>query len=445
MPPEEGQIESSAATDRRVLHDPLTDLPNRTLFFNRLELALARLRRRGSKVAVLFIDLDHFKDVNDSLGHSAGDKLLVDIALRLGHAVRPSDTIARFGGDEFVVLCEDIAEGRDAMMVAQRILTATALPVLLQGREMYVTASVGIAMAVDESATPETLLRDADAAMYRAKERGRGLAEMFDDVMRARIVERLDIEQGLRRALARGELRVFYQPEISMHDDRIIGVEALVRWEHPDRGLLEPADFVHIAEETGTIVEIGEWVLMEACRQVAEWRAADTDIEVSVNLSARQLVQADLAEVVHRALEESGLPPQALCLEVREDAIMRDPRTVLAALTSIKALGVKVAIDDFGVGVSSLAQLKELLPIHALKVDPSFVHDLAEDENSSRMVEGVVRLATSLGVTAVAEGVETEDQVDRARALGCDALQGYFFRVPGPADEVGRMLNATPV
>jgi EAL domain-containing protein (putative c-di-GMP-specific phosphodiesterase class I) len=310
---------------------------------------------------------------------------------------------------------------------------------------MYVTASVGIALALDMEATPETLLRDADAAMYRAKERGRGFAEMFDDVLRAGIVERLDIEQGLRRALARGELRVFYQPAISMSDDRIIGVEALVRWEHPDRGLLEPSDFVDIAEETGTIVEIGEWVLMEACRQVAEWRAADIDVEVSVNLSARQLTQRDIADIVHRALEESGLPGSALCVEVTEDAVMRDPRASLAALKAIKSLGVKVAIDDFGVGVSSLAQLKELLPIHALKVDPSFVRGLAEDEGSSRIMEGVVRLATSLGVTAVAEGVETEAQVARARALGCDALQGYFFRVPGPADELGRMLNATPV
>jgi EAL domain-containing protein (putative c-di-GMP-specific phosphodiesterase class I) len=308
-----------------------------------------------------------------------------------------------------------------------------------------VTASVGIALASEPGATSDGLLRDADAAMYMAKDRGRGRVEIFDDAMRARIIERMDVEHGLRRALARGELRLFYQPEISMYDDRIVGVEALLRWQHPERGLLAPGEFVGIAEETGTIVEIGEWVLMEACTQVAEWRAADCDVELGVNLSARQLQQPDLADAVRRALDESGLPAHALCVEVTESAVMSDPPAALASLAAIKSMGVKVALDDFGLGVSSLAQLKELLPIHALKVDRSFVHDLAADERSSRIVEGVVRLATSLGVMAVAEGVETEEQVDRARALGCDALQGYFFRVPGPPDEMGRMLCATPL
>jgi len=429
----------------RVLHDPLTDLPNRTLFFDRLELALNRLRRHHTSVAVLFIDLDNFKVVNDSLGHTAGDKLLVEIASRLRHAIRPSDTIARFGGDEFVVLCEDIGEARDAMVVAQRIVAAAARPFLLEGREMFVTAAVGIALAIDHEATPETLLRDADVAMYRAKERGHGRIEVFDEALRARIVERLDLENGLRRAIARGELRVFYQPEISLSDDHIVGVEALVRWEHPERGLLEPAAFVGIAEETGMIVEIGEWVLSEACRQVAAWRAAGADIHVAVNVSARQLAQPDIVEVVQQALDASGLPAEALRLEITESAVMRDPEAALGTLNLVKALGVKVAIDDFGVGFSSLAQLKEMLPLHSLKVDRSFIGGLADDERNSAIVAAVVMMATTLGLTAVAQGVETPEQLAQARALGCDTSQGYFFRAPGPAAEVGAMLDVAAV
>jgi diguanylate cyclase (GGDEF)-like protein len=418
----------------RVLHDPLTDLPNRTLFLDRLELSLARLRRNQTSIAVLFIDLDNFKVVNDSLGHSAGDKLLVELGLRLCAAIRPSDTIARFGGDEFVVLCEDIADARDAVLVGERIVEATARPFTLEGREMYVTMSVGVAIAIGSEATPETLLRDADAAMYRAKERGPGRVEVFDEALRARIMERLDLENGLRRALQNDELRVYYQPEVSMSDDRMVAVEALVRWEHPERGLLQPAAFVPLAEETGLIVEIGAWVLNQACRQVAKWRAEGSDLGVGVNMSARQLAQPDIVEVVSAALQDSGLPPEALCLEITESAVMRDPPSALATLAQIKDLGVKVAIDDFGVGFSSLAQLKELLPLHALKVDRSFISGLADDARNSAIVAAVVMLATTLGVTAIAEGVETEAQVAQARALGCDMSQGFFFTEPEPAN-----------
>jgi diguanylate cyclase (GGDEF)-like protein len=426
----------------RVLHDPLTDLPNRTLFLDRLELALARLRRHQTSIAVLFIDLDNFKVVNDSLGHGAGDKLLVELGNRLRHAIRPSDTIARFGGDEFVVLCEDIGEARDAVVVGQRIVDATSQPFMLSGREMFVTTSVGVALAIDSNATPETLLRDADVAMYRAKERGPGRVEVFDEALRARIIERLDLENGLRRAVQRGELRVYYQPEVSFSEDRVIAVEALVRWEHPERGLLEPAQFVQIAEETGLIVEIGEWVLNEACRQVAEWRTAGGDLAVAVNISSRQLMQPDVVEVVQNALTSSGLPPDALILEIAESAVMRDPETALATLTLVKDLGVKIAIDDFGVGFSSLAQLKEMLPLHALKVDRSFIRGLAEDDRNSAIVAAVVVMATTLGVTAIAQGVETEEQVAQARALGCDVSQGFFFTAPRPADAVREMLVA---
>jgi diguanylate cyclase (GGDEF)-like protein len=404
-------------------------------------LALARLRRHQTSIAVLFIDLDDFKVVNDSLGHNAGDRLLVELGQRLRAAIRPSDTIARFGGDEFVVLCEDIGEARDAVCVGERIVAAATEPFLLEGREMFVSASVGVAIAIDGEATPETLLRDADAAMYRAKERGRGRVEVFDEAMRTRIMERLDLENGLRRALQRGELRVYYQPEVSAAQGRMIAVEALVRWEHPERGLLQPRDFVPLAEETGLIVEIGEWVLNEACCQIAAWREAGSDIDVAVNVSARQLVQPDIVDVVRGALERSGLPPDALCLEITESAVMRDPEAALATLTLVKELGVKVALDDFGVGFSSLAQLKEMLPLHALKVDRSFISGLADDDRNSAIVAAVVMMATTLGLTAIAEGVETEAQALQARALGCDVSQGFFFTAPEPAALIAELLG----
>ena len=441
MPADSGQN----GLAHRVLHDPLTDLPNRTLFFDRLELALARLRRHRTSIAVLFIDLDNFKVVNDSLGHGAGDRLLVELAVRLRHAIRPSDTIARFGGDEFVVLCEDIDDARDAVTVAERIVAASAAPFEIAGREMFVTASVGVALGVDPDSTPETLLRDADAAMYKAKERGPGRVEVFDEALRARIIERLDLENGLRRAVQRDELRVHYQPEVSFSEGRAIALEALVRWEHPERGLLSPVHFMHIAEETGLIVEIGAWVLGEACRQIAEWRANGADLAVAVNLSSRQLQDPDVVETVKRALFDSGLPPSALVLEITESAVMRDPEAALAALALIKDVGVKVAIDDFGVGLSSLAQLRELLPLHSLKVDGSFIRGLDGDGRNSAIVAAVVMMATTLGVTAVAEGVETEEQVAQARALGCDVSQGYFFTEPRPPDAFSELLDAATV
>jgi diguanylate cyclase (GGDEF)-like protein len=413
----------------RVLHDPLTDLPNRTLFLDRLALALARLRRHPTSVAVLFIDLDNFKVVNDSLGHGAGDTLLVELSGRLRSAIRPSDTIARFGGD-------DVVDAHGAVAVGQRIVDAARAPFMLHGREMYVTASVGVALAVDADATTETLLRDSDAAMYGAKERGGGRVEVFDEALRTRILERLDLENGLRHALERDELLVYYQPEMSLSQDRMIAVEALVRWEHPERGLLEPKDFVPLAEETGLIVEIGEWVLNQACKQIAAWRAAGTEIDVAVNMSARQLIQPDIVEVVRSALERSGLPASSLCLEITESAVMRDPEATLATLTLVKELGVKVALDDFGVGFSSLAQLKEMLPLHALKVDRSFISGLDGDERNSAIVAAVVMLATTLGLTAIAEGVETQAQATQARALGCDISQGYFFVAPEPPEMI---------
>jgi EAL domain-containing protein (putative c-di-GMP-specific phosphodiesterase class I) len=277
--------------------------------------------------------------------------------------------------------------------------------------------------------------------MYRAKERGRGRVEVFDEALRTRIMERLDIENGLRRALQRDELRVWYQPEMSASLDRMVGVEALVRWEHPERGLLEPSAFIRVAEETGLIVEIGNWVLRNACCQVAQWRKRGADIGVSVNLSAQQLVHPDMVDVVRAALEESGCAPEALRLEVTERAVMRDPEATIAALRRVKGLGVKIALDNFGVGVSSLAQLKDLLPLHALKVDKSFISGIADDDRNSAIVAAVVMMATTLGLTAIAEGVETEAQAAQARALGCDVSQGYFLSAPEPAEMLTERLE----
>ncbi len=384
-------------------------------------------------LAVLFIDLDNFKVVNDSLGHTAGDQLLVELAGRLLHAVRPSDTIARFGGDEFVVLCEDIGEARDAVTVGQRVVEATTDPFKLGSRDMHVSASVGVALGAGPDVTAETLLRDADAAMYRAKEGGPGRVEVFDDALRERIVARLDLESDLRRALAQDELRVYYQPQVSYAQDKVVALEALVRWEHPERGLLSPAEFVPLAEETGLMMEIGEWVLREACDQVATWRREGADIDIAVNISAGQLAQPDIVDVVRRALLDSGLPPKALCLEVTETTVTRDPAVTMATLTELKKLGVKVVVDDFGVGISSLAQLKQMLPLHALKVDRSFITGLGDDERNSAIVGAVAMMASTLGLTTIAEGVETEAQADQARALGCDVSQGYFYDVPEPA------------
>jgi EAL domain-containing protein (putative c-di-GMP-specific phosphodiesterase class I) len=277
--------------------------------------------------------------------------------------------------------------------------------------------------------------------MYRAKERGSGRVEVFDEALRTRIMERLDLENGLRRALQRDELRVYYQPEVSAAQGRMVAVEALVRWEHPERGLLSPGEFIPMAEETGLIIEIGEWVLNEACRQIAAWRQDGADIDVAVNVSARQLVQPDIVDVVRGALERSGLPAEALCLEITESAVMRDPEAALATLTLVKELGVKVALDDFGVGFSSLGQLKEMLPLHALKVDRSFISGIADDDRNSAIVAAVVMMATTLGLTAIAEGVETEAQAMQARALGCDVSQGYFFTAPGPAELIAERLG----
>jgi diguanylate cyclase (GGDEF)-like protein/PAS domain S-box-containing protein len=423
---------------RQALHDDLTGLPNRVLFLDRLGQALKRAARRGTTVAVLFLDLDRFKNVNDSLGHDAGDRLLVDVAERLRRVLRPADTLARFGGDEMTLLCEDLAGEDDARTIATRIGDLFREPFALDEGEAYLQASIGIAIATGEE-QPEDLIRDADAAMYRAKERGRARVEVFDEELRQVAAERLATESALRRALEREELRVHFQPVISLADGALSGMEALVRWEHPERGLLMPGAFIDLAEETGLIVPLGEWVLHRACATLATWRERHgTDVQVAVNLSARHLQQPDLDVTVANVLKHTGIPGDRLVLEITESAVMETGAGVLATLAALKDLGVRLAIDDFGTGYSSLSHLHRF-PIDVLKIDRAFISGLGSGLDAP-IANAIVSLAQALGLSTVAEGIEREEQRDAARSLGCDMAQGFLYARPLPPDEAEKLI-----
>jgi diguanylate cyclase (GGDEF)-like protein/PAS domain S-box-containing protein len=430
----------------RAHHDPLTALPNRALFSELLEHALARARRAHTTVAVLFLDLDRFKVVNDSLGHDAGDALLAVLARRLESVLRPGDVVSRFGGDEFTILCEDLEPGaaaRGASAVAERLINVVREPVVLEGEEQFLGVSVGIALAVDGSERPEDLLRDADSAMYRAKELGRGRSEIFDETMRARAQHRREIENALHRAVSREELRVFYQPVISLADGACCGVEALVRWQHPERGLLTPREFIPLAEETGLIVPIGIWLLETASAQVAAWRRTQRnpgDFRLSVNLSGRQLQSPELAAVVRNTVETVGLTPDALCVEITESTLREDADAGVGALKALKAIGTRISVDDFGTGYSSLGYLRRF-PVDEVKIDQSFVAQLGSDPADAAIVAAVVRLGHALGVSVVGEGVETEAQLEELRGLGADAAQGFWFAPPQPAGDLTTRLG----
>ncbi|MEA2321008.1 MAG: hypothetical protein QOD81_858 [Solirubrobacteraceae bacterium] len=431
-------IASWRTNEQQLLRDPLTGLPSRVLLMSRLEAALARLERRPGHVAVLFIDLDRFKVVNDSLGHHAGDRLLLGVTDRLRLALRRHETPARFGGDEFVLVCEDIADAQDAVAVAERLLKTLARPFALAEGEAFIAGSIGIAMTDDPRAAAADLVRDADAAMYHAKDGGGARWAIFDQVIRDRVVQRQADEAALRSALERDELLVHFQPEISVATGEIVGVEALVRWDRPGVGVVPPADFIPIAEETGLIVPIGAWVMHEACRQARVFD--DGQIVVRVNVSARQLIEPGLTATVAHALAVSGLEPHRLCVEVTESVILDDSDRCVAALQALRDLGVGVALDDFGTGYCSLSYLRRL-PIDGLKIDRSFVRGLGHEADDDSIVASVIDLARSLGVAVTAEGVETEEQLARLREGGCDTMQGFLFARPGPAAAVAALMR----
>ncbi len=414
-----------------ALHDPLTGLPNRTLLLDRVELALAQRGHR--RLAVLFVDLDRFKMVNDSLGHHVGDKLLCQFALRLRALLRPGDTVARLGGDEFVVLAESVTNEQDAEGLAERIAGTLTSPFDVDGQEVYVTASIGISMSGNEGDTSHALLRDADAAMYRAKDDGRARYELFDQALRAGVVRRLEMVNDLHRALEREQFVLHYQPQIDLATQTVVGVEALVRWVHPERGLIPPMDFIPLAEETGLITELGRWVLRAACQQAQRWRTtfpSAVALTMSVNLSGRQLLQPGLVAEVAAAITDSGFDPSCLVLEITESVFMDDTASTLEVLQALKALGVRLAIDDFGTGYSSLTYLQRF-PVDVLKIDKSFIDGLGSDNaEESAVARTIVSLAKALKLETVAEGVERTAHVRELEMLKCDIAQGFFFARP---------------
>jgi len=419
---------------RQAFHDGLTELPNRALYLDRLQHALAVRSRNPHPIAVLFLDIDGFKVINDSLGHAAGDQLLMEVARRLRSLVRPEDTVARFGGDEFAILLENVRDAGDAGMVAERAMRSVRQPCLLDGQEVVVTVSVGIAFSEESECDrePGNLLRDADIALYRAKAAGKARAVAFEPSMSQQAIDRLSLQSDLRRAIERGELRLAYQPIVDLKTGALRGTEALLRWHHPTRGLIPPAAFIPLAEESGLIHPIGRWLLMEACRQARAWRdrfGPDDDFTMSVNLSVRELAQPGVCARVEQVLQDTGLDSTALQLEITESTLMEEAGPAMAAIDDLKALGVRLALDDFGTGYSSLSYLRRF-PVDTLKLDQSFVVAVDRDAGATAIVEAVTTLAHAQGMVVTAEGIETAEHLYRVRDLHCDYGQGYFFSRP---------------
>ncbi|HEX8099806.1 MAG TPA: EAL domain-containing protein [Actinomycetota bacterium] len=429
---------------RQALFDPLTGLPNRFLFRDRLDQALTGALRDGLSVALLMVDLSAFKAINDTFGRAVGDNVLVHVARRIQNAARPGDTVARLGADEFAVLL-DGAAGSDAVAIAEGILESLRDPIRLDDKELFVDASIGIAESPGGSVLGEAILRDADAAMYSAKGGGRGRIEMYRPELHSEVLKRFEMVTDLRRALERKEFAVWYQPIVALADERVASFEALIRWEHPLRGIVSPTEFIPIAEQTGMVVYLDRWVMNEACRTAREWQeqsSSSQPISVAVNVSARQLQDRDLTREVERSLQESGLDPESLTLEITESVVMQDSEATISILHGLKALGIKLAIDDFGTGFSSLSYLRRL-PVDVVKIDRSFVAGVASASEEWTLARGIVKLVHSLGFQTIAEGVERADQKAHLRALGCRFGQGYYFAKPMTSEEASRLVRET--
>ncbi len=439
-----GQFMARGQAEERVRHlahfDELTGLPNRALFNQRLNHALARARRAEQPLAVLFIDLDRFKNVNDTLGHEAGDRVLKEVAQRLRGCLREVDTVSRLGGDEFVVLIETASRPADVAEVAQKILTALARPVALEGQEFHLTASIGISTCPGDSADLQGIMKNADIAMYRAKEQGKNNFQFYSAQINVHTLERVALESDLRHALERDEFVLHYQPKIDIASNRVVGVEALVRWQQSGKPLIPPMQFIPLAEESGLIVPIGEWVLRHACLQNRAWQDQGLPgLRIAVNLSARQFTHANLLQDVARVLRESRLDPAWLELEITEGMVMHDPARAVQLLRELKAMGIHLSLDDFGTGYSSLSYLKRF-PLDSVKIDRSFIQDLPRDGDDAGITQAIIAMAHSLRLAVVAEGVETAEQLDFLRSNGCDEMQGYHFSRPLPEDQLRCML-----
>ena len=440
-------------TDRRraeeqllhnAFHDALTGLPNRVLFIDHVKLAIARGQRRPDRLfAVLFLDVDRFKIINDSLGHFAGDQLLISIARKLERTTRPGDTIARLGGDEFTILLEDLSTNEEICALAERVQKELAAPFKINDKEVFITVSIGVALSDHGYSTPEEMLRDADTAMYHAKAMGKARSTLFNKGMHARALKRLQLETDLRHALERRELYLAYQPIISLRSAKLVGFEALARWNHPEKGLISPEDFIPVAEENGYIIPIGQWTLEEACRQMREWQdqsSGNLPLTMSVNLSGRQFAQDQLIQRIMETLDNAGVPPDRLKLEITESVVMDNIETAISMLRQLRELGVRLSIDDFGTGYSSLSYLHRL-PIDHLKIDRSFVTGMVENSENAEIVRTIVALAKNLGMDIVAEGVETTEQLQRLRHLHCEHGQGYLFSRPMDARQATELVK----
>ncbi len=434
-------------------HDSLTGLPNNRLFKDRLTQGIAHAQRNNRKLAVMFLDLDRFKLINDTMGHDVGDKLLQVTSERLTEAIRRTDSVAmhktpvlnrsvaRLGGDEFTILLEDIDSTKSVTRIAERMTRLVSKPIILAQQEVYTSTSIGIAIYPDDGDDVDTLLKNADAAMYYAKEQGRNNFQFFTKSMNESSVEQLILENSLRKAITNGELHLYYQPQVSVVSGQLVGMEALIRWDHPEKGFISPGLFIPVAEETGMIMQIGEWVIKEACRQSSEWRKKGyTPVRVSVNISAKQLKDERLPDIIASNIFDTGLEPKYLGVELTESAIILEPEMALTRLQNIKSLGVKLSLDDFGTGYSSLSYLKRF-PIDTLKIDQAFIRDVKVDHEDAALVKAIIAMAHGLGMDVVAEGVELQEQLEFLGANACDTIQGFLFSRPLPAEEIEPMLT----